>query len=205
MDDKAWQAALNKAQKTSPVQAAKNCDIEYRGDTSQGSFELPVLGQPVRLSFPDFEATTEAGASITNVPLLTILLYHLATSNGMPVTGGWVTFSELPGGQYSQAMQKYTSDRIEGYFGSNFSELERAAAILSGEPLGLGGDFSARFNIFPRVPIALVFWRGDEEFPEARAKFLFDENARHHLPSDCYAILCSLITTGLIDKVGVVR
>lgn len=48
---------------------------------------------------------------------------------------------------------------------------------------------------FPRLPVTLVFWRQDEEFP-ARAYLLFDDTCEHHLPVDILwsvAMVCSLV------------
>ncbi|MFA4965898.1 MAG: DUF3786 domain-containing protein, partial [Thermoleophilia bacterium] len=58
----------------------------------------------------------------------------------------------------------------------------QAAAALGGEALGLA-DASFRFQALPRVPVAVLLWAGDEEFP-ARAQLLFDAAAGHYLPAE---------------------
>src|SRR3990170_1806417 len=99
--------------------------------------------------------------------------------------------------------------QAEGKKGKRISEplvtiamyhLSTSAKNFGAKQITLSGDLSFEFQVFPKIPIALVFWKGDDEFPESRADFLFDESAPHHLPTDCYAILCSLITSSLIKK-----
>jgi len=44
-------------------------------------------------------------------------------------------------------------------------------------------DASFVFNITPRIPIAVLFWDGDDEFP-TDAKILFDKTIIKHLSAD---------------------
>lgn len=53
---------------------------------------------------------------------------------------------------------------------------------LRGEKLDYG-DASIQLNPFPRIPISVLLWEGDEEFP-ARCKLLFDSTSKLHLPAD---------------------
>ena len=45
------------------------------------------------------------------------------------------------------------------------------------------GDASVKIFPFPRVPVVLLIWKHDEEFP-ARADILFDSTCSEHLPTD---------------------
>lgn len=201
---KAFEAARERAAKIDPRQAAKNCGFEYEGSLEEGFFSFDLLATPIRLAFPTFEATIQTGDSTVAEPLLTIAVYHLVKSDGYAVANEWISFSKLPGGQYSAAMKGYTSDRLRGHFQNRVSELGAAAAAVGASNISLAGDLALSFQVFPKVPIALVYWQGDEEFPQARADYLFDESASHHLPTDCCAILCSLLTDSLIKKKSLV-
>jgi hypothetical protein len=46
-----------------------------------------------------------------------------------------------------------------------------------------GGDCAFEFLFFPRLPVRLLLWLADEEFP-ARMVFLFDRSANQHLQLD---------------------
>jgi hypothetical protein len=58
---------------------------------------------------------------------------------------------------------------------------------LGGESFDIG-DAAYSFRALPQLPMAVVWWAGDEEFP-AKASVLFDEAASHYLPTDGLAIL----------------
>jgi hypothetical protein len=45
------------------------------------------------------------------------------------------------------------------------------------------GDACLRLFPFPRVPVTMILWRADEEFP-ARADMFFDATCEQHLPTD---------------------
>ncbi|MBM4049010.1 MAG: DUF3786 domain-containing protein, partial [Planctomycetes bacterium] len=45
------------------------------------------------------------------------------------------------------------------------------------------GDLAFVFPLLPRLPVTLVLWLADDEFP-ARLSFLFDRTACEHLPFD---------------------
>jgi hypothetical protein len=46
-----------------------------------------------------------------------------------------------------------------------------------------GGDCAFEFFFFPRLPVRLILWLADEEFP-ARTVFLFDRSADKHFKLD---------------------
>jgi len=47
----------------------------------------------------------------------------------------------------------------------------------------LNGDKGFALEVFPRVPLAYILWKGDEEFPP-RIRVLFDSTIESHLPLD---------------------
>jgi hypothetical protein len=126
-----------------------------------------------------------------------LLAYHLRTTDGSTEEGRWISFSELPDGAfYFRAFQGYTGDLLARAFGGDLEALARAAEKLGGRR-GAEGDLAFSFRALPRVPLHIVCWRGDEEFPPG-AKFLFDSSAGRHLPTDVCAILGGTLTRRLI-------
>ena len=60
--------------------------------------------------------------------------------------------------------------------------MRAAAGRLGGADLDLA-DAAVRFQALPRVPVAVLLWKGDEEFP-GQAGILFDASAHHYLPTE---------------------
>ena len=50
---------------------------------------------------------------------------------------------------------------------------------------------------FPRVPIIMIFWSGDEEFPP-EARILFDSTISTYLSTEDVAVLSQQTVFGLI-------
>ena len=53
---------------------------------------------------------------------------------------------------------------------------------LDGVPLDMA-DAAYVFKITPRIPVAVLYWAGDDDFP-ADSKLLYDKSITEHLASD---------------------
>lgn len=69
--------------------------------------------------------------------------------------------------------EKYTNDK------TGFIEKGK---LLNGSLLGYG-DASIELLPMPRIPVTLILWLADDEFP-ARTELLFDSTCEQHLPID---------------------
>jgi hypothetical protein len=169
-----------------------------------GQFDLELWHSPVTLSFPDFQAYQANSDQALPAFNTALLLYYFVTADGSPLTGKWISFTELPDGRfYTQAFQGYSGNELTRSFHNNLDAFKTTAELLGGRPLSLG-DASYVFQALPRIPILVVSWLGDEEFPSS-FKILFDASAPHYLPTDAYAILGSNITRRLISTLSTAR
>ena len=57
---------------------------------------------------------------------------------------------------------------------------------------GTHGDASAVIRPFPRVPMTLIVWTGDDELPP-NAKVLFDDTAEEYLTTEDIAVLGDVV------------
>ncbi|MCB0147619.1 MAG: DUF3786 domain-containing protein, partial [Caldilineaceae bacterium] len=92
----------------------------------------------------------------------------------------------------------YTGDVLVQAVGNDLETLRRLALACGGEPIGVG-DAGFAFRGLPRVPLALIYWQGDDEFPP-RAFVLFDETACHYLPIDGCAALGRRLISRLLAE-----
>ena len=186
-----------------PRQLADFTACAYEPDQSAGGrFVLKLWEREISISFPDFEASQLASGEMLSDMDRVLLLYYFDSTEGTPATGKWISFSELPDGNfYNQAFQSYTGRKRYLTYLDDQVSYERAATNLDGHRFSLA-DASFKFQALPRVPLLVVFWLGDEDFPSS-FQILFDASARHYLPTDAYAILGSTITGRLIkNKTG---
>ena len=166
-------------------------------DDRSGVFHVPVWNQPLTVSYPSFVSRHPETGREAAPPIQALLLYYFTTADGAPLTGQWISFSELPDGKfYQQAFQGYTGAELGRTFQDDKNAFIKAATSLRGETQLLG-DTAFSFLALPRVPVLAVLWQGDEDFP-ASYRILFDQSAPHYLPADVYAIVGSMLTRKLI-------
>ena len=110
-------------------------------------------------------------------------LWYLVQAKDISPSGNLINPREVSGGMiFAQGSHVLPVDRLVERYGNDVDEFLCRALAIGGERLNYG-DCSVRLFPFPRVPVALVVWKGDEEFP-ARANILFDSTCSVHLPTD---------------------
>jgi hypothetical protein len=189
----AWLAAVELA-----VGALQQSDVEERCSRSgarwlpaDGAAELPFLDRVYRVLLPAFEVV--GAADVDEVPLTTriLLLHYLSTATGAPLTGEWISFAQVPGGDlYLQNFRARSVDRVVRSFAGRETALVEAAVAIGGGAAGFG-DVSVQVSVLPRVPVALVLWRGDEEFSPA-GNLLFDAAVTEYLPVEDMVVLAGM-------------
>jgi hypothetical protein len=154
----------------------------------QGYFELPYIGRPYHLSYPSFEARDPETGEECWAGLRFLFLHYFHKADGAPLAYRWIAYRELPDGMfYFHAFQGYTGTRLIKAFANDLERLKTAALGVGGEAIS-HGDAGFMFWPLPRVPLAVVYWLGDEEFTPT-ANVLFDGSAGHYLSTDGLAML----------------
>lgn len=164
---------------------------------SGGEFRLGFWSREIVLNLPEFSGKYLDSGDDINTFDLTMLAYYFEVSDGAPIAGEWIAFNQIPGGMfYAQAFQGYSGDELAKVYVNDAD-----AFIDANEKLGgrreFFGNVAYSYQVLPRVPIMVVCWLGDEDFPPSY-RMLFDANAHHHLVTDAYAILGSNLTRRLI-------
>ena len=176
---------------------------ENEGD-AMGVFRLDYWGKEIEVSFPEFEMLDCANGNTLNAFEQTLIAYYFQDSDGAPLTGKWVAFSELPNGMfYKTAFQGYTGREIMKAFGDDTVAFEQAALALCGRPVDVG-DRAFAYQVLPMLRLVVVCWQGDDEFPPSY-RILFDESAGHHLSADGCAIVGSMLAKRLIKAKQIVK
>jgi hypothetical protein len=184
-------AALAELRKLDPSELARRGGLARDDKT----LTLPLLGQTYTLDWPDLVARKPDGEACRD-DLRILFLDYLRLGDGSSPIGKWVGYQELPNGAfYRQAFQGYSGDQLVRDLGEDIEVFRGAATALGGEPEELG-DAGFSFRVLPQVPLAVVWWAGDEEFP-ANATVLFDEVAARYLPTDGLAVLGRMLCRAL--------
>jgi hypothetical protein len=163
-----------------------------------GALRIPFLNRCYRLGCPGLEFT-DASTDSKEAPLQeqVLILHYLQADVPAGPSGDWVAYREIPGATfYFGVFVKRAVDPLKKLFGQDLPGFGRAAARLMGEPLQIG-DAGFEFRVFPRVPVRLVLYAGDEEFP-AEANILFDRSIGRMLSPEDVAWMAGMLVYRLI-------
>jgi len=190
--NKQWRESLRPRieEKRRELSQSDPAELARRGGLSfqEGQFEVPLFGRMYVIRTPEFVVADPEKGDDCPEELQILLLDYLMNSDGTEPTKRWIGFQELQNGSfYRRAFHGYSGDQLVRDLDGDVDVFRRAAEKMGGESLELG-DAAYAFRALPQMPLAVVWWSGDEELP-AEASVLFDETAGHYLPTDGLAIL----------------
>lgn len=152
------------------------------------TYVLTCFGQNIFVSLNDrnIYSTTKLGKLLINeyaeYSRLSILKY-LIHSTDLPLAEKLIRPSDLPGGEiFIRGTHVLPLDKVAEYFENNSNEFMSIGKSLGGTQLEFG-DMSIELLPFPRVPVVIIVWSGDEEFP-ARSTLLIDSSCKSQIPTD---------------------
>ncbi len=175
-------------------------DILHRTGAREenGAIILEILFQTYRVDLEDFSILNLSGESLP-VAFESIFYKYLTHADGMQPAGQLISFRELPdGANYSQAFQGYAPDRLASYFGQDIAAFVSVCTHLGGKTVDFG-DTAFVFDAFPRIPVTVVYYLGEDPFPP-RASLLFDANVTHYMITAGLAAIGSKMVSRIIAR-----
>ena len=114
---------------------------------------------------------------------LLMVLVYLTEAKEIKPTHTWVSEKDLLGGStFFRGPHQLQVKGLEDLYGKDPIAFLKAGKRLGGSEI-LYGDKGFALEVFPKVPLAYVLWKEDEEFPP-RIGVLFDSSIQSHLPLD---------------------
>lgn len=167
-------------------------DIESRAgavyNPEDGVFRLSCFGNDILVSVQNrtIDSFSDTGrVLIKKFKFLSILaiLHYLLHAENSTESGNLIKPSDLPGGDFFLfGTHVLPLDQMAERFGNDIDVFIKKAVTLGGEILSFG-DASVKLYPFPKFPIVLILWAGDDEFP-AKASLLIDSTCCSHFPID---------------------
>lgn len=124
-----------------------------------------------------------------------ILHYLIKKTEGLPlISGNWISFKELDGGQgYFPAFKKRAIEPIIRKYGSNPDSILDIIERFPAKSVQFG-DIGIVIEAFENVPLLITLYRGDEEFsPEAN--ILFDRSISNILCTEDVVVLSGIVAS----------
>ncbi|MGQ9531434.1 MAG: DUF3786 domain-containing protein [Desulfotomaculales bacterium] len=187
----AYAAAVELFLKSEPAQMAMASGASW--DPGAGVLRLRYCGREFTVTAENGEIFAGPGHWKVNRNDLTLVLQYLAGASGLPPRGQWLSFLELPdGGHHYPPFQVEALAPLARGFDGRGEEFLKAGRLLGGEEVRMA-DAALVIPVFPKLPVAVLLWHGDEEFP-ARAAILYDAVAPSHLSTAAlYVLGCELV------------
>ena len=172
-------------------------EVEANSEGS-GLLKLDFLNRKIRISWPDLAFSLEETGEEVPLQQQVLLLHYLLGAGGPLKTGDWIAYQEVPDGKfYLDAFLRRAKNPMVQGFGGQPALLKKLATDLYGAAPLDQGDIAVVIQALPMVPVGLVLWEGDEEFPP-EGTILFDRSVSGILSAEDIAWLAGMIIYPLI-------
>ncbi len=148
-------------------------------------FLLPFLNQTFQI-LPRTRSIVplySQAPKIKSFELDLIILTYLLRVQAMEMSEKMVNEKQIPGGEaFFRGPHSLNTRPMEEVFGEDREAFLSAGRRLNGKVRDLG-DAAICLPVLPRVPVTLILWEKDDEFP-AKVTVNFDSTISSHLPLD---------------------
>lgn len=128
------------------------------------------------------------------------MIHYLLKSKEIETCNEWISEKDIPGGTtFFRGPHEIPTNLISSRFNNDINKFKKICEQLQGVPLDMA-DAAYGFSIAPRIPVAVLYWRGDEDFP-AESKILYDRTITEHLASD----IIYALAVGICERLGNTR
>ena len=189
------------ADKNPDLLASFSGAVIERDKQGNSAFSLNFLNREIILSWPELEFVQEGSDAELPIQQQILLLHYLQgawSSSGAGITGEWISFQEVPDGKfYLDAFHRRAKNPMVQAFGHHPELLVKLAGETFGAEPSDQGDVSVLVKALPLVPVALIVWKGDEEFPP-EGNILFDRSIVKMLSAEDIAWLSGMVVYPLM-------
>ena len=164
---------------------------------SHQQVRLSYLNQTYQISLPAVEIRVADNPATVELRDRILILNYFLRARGTALAGRWIAYPELKeGANYYPTFLKRAVKSLIDFFGNAPESILAPAAALGAVRASLG-DLAVTIPAFPRVPVTLVLWKGDDEFPP-NANILFDSTVQDYLSAEDINVLCQTISWQLV-------
>lgn len=160
---------------------------------------MPFFLRPVDITYPEGNISYSGGNNAPSLQEQGLIMHYLLGAANLPPSNELITFREIPSGEfYYQPFVNRAQIPLVNTFGSAPALFLKVGRKAGGTDAGLG-DASLTFHPLPKIPITLVLWQGDEEFPPT-GNILFDANIKFYLDAEDIAFLSGILVYRLMAQ-----
>ena len=129
------------------------------------------------------------------------IISYLLKSKDIEIDRIWISEKDIPGGAtFFRGPHEIPTRLICRQYRNNIEAFKKKCEQLHGLPMDMA-DAAFRFEITPRIPVSVLYWAGDDDFPP-EAKILYDRTITEHLSTDIIFALAVEICTRIGNTFG---
>jgi hypothetical protein len=196
---RAVEIGKNELMGNDPERIAMRSGATYvQGDHGNGVLSIDFLNKTIDISWPEPAFSYRVDGGEVPIQQQVLLLHYLNLAEDVKITGEWIAYQEVPDGKfYLDAFVRRAKNPMVQGFGNNPELLvELAKEVYGATPLEQG-DVGVAIQALPLIPVALILWKGDDEFsPEGT--ILFDRTVSQVLSAEDIAWLAGMIIYPLL-------
>lgn len=165
-----------------PLKMSENGGIIF--DSKQSIIRIESLGQMLDVKYPEGDIVFSGSKHMPPWNWRWLILHYLSRADNTPITNKLISYRELENGSVNYpAILRKCIDPIVKKFSQEPADQIKAACLKLGASIEEGGDVCTKIHLFPKFPLTIKLWLGDEEF-KGSANILFDVSANHYLDTE---------------------
>jgi len=190
----AVEMAKKKLTGKNPKRLAGLSGADFKTDSNDNVvLNLDFLGKTVTITWPDLCFFFEGSDQEIPIQQQILILHYLNGSERSGIENKWIAYQEVPDGKfYLDAFLRRGKYPMLQAFGNQPELLAKLCKQIYGARPSDHGDISVVVQAFPMVPVALILWKGDDEFPP-EGTILFDRSISGILSAEDIAWLAGMI------------
>lgn len=172
------------------------------GSDGAATLTLKFLNRDLLIPWPGLTPFFRASGEDVPIQQQVLILHYLSGAVGVRVKGEWIAYQEVPDGKfYLDTFLRRAKIPMVYAFGDQPERLLSVTREVYGAQSFDQGDHSVVVRAFPLVPVALILWKGDDEFPP-EGNLLFDRSISQILSAEDIAWLAGMIIYPIMNMAG---
>lgn len=178
-----------------PATICKNTGCRY--DKESKTYSLTVWGNEFVINPP-----LKCVENITNTYkahdyFALFIVYYLLNAKEIIMENNWVSEKDIPGGAaFFRGPHEIPTGKISEHFNNRMDAFNRVCTDAGGIEIEKA-DAAFYFQITPRIPVLVLLWNGDEDFPP-EAKIMYDRSIGELLSLD----IIFALAVAICDRLG---
>lgn len=189
-----YESLIPKLSKCDFLEVAERLGLSLQPD---GSLSVNFLGREYEISSRGVNPTDGKPVNVNNRSVLAY--YALSKGMGEPAFS-YVPISYLAGTEIIFSTNiRWMTDPLGKVFSGNYVTFSETMRRLDGVFNGKlkSGGYSWLLKALPKIPLQIVYYDGDNEFP-CEVQILFDKNASRFMEFECLAFLEGCLVRAMI-------